>query len=52
MTLMNVMESMYSADGIKKQMMENYIPTLNEEIKNTLIALSFPYTLEFDNRIY
>ena len=49
MTLMNVMESMYSADGIKKQMMENYIPTLNEEIKNTLIALSFPYTLEFDN---
>lgn len=49
MTLMNVMESMYSADGIKKQLMENYIPTLNEEIKNTLIALSFPYTLEFDN---
>ena len=29
--------------------MENYIPTLNEEIKNTLITLSFPYTLEFDN---
>lgn len=49
MSLMNVMESMYSSDGIKKQMMENYIPTLNEEIKNTLIALSFPYTLEFDN---
>ena len=30
-------------------MMENYIPTLNEEIKHTLISLSFPYTLEFDN---
>jgi DNA repair exonuclease SbcCD ATPase subunit len=49
MSLMTVMETMYSSDGIKKQMMENYIPTLNEEIKNTLIALSFPYTLEFDN---
>ena len=30
-------------------MMQNYLPTLNEEIKNTLIALSFPYSLEFDN---
>lgn len=49
MSYLNIMESLYSADGIKKKMMENYIPTLNEEIKNTLIALSFPYTLEFDN---
>lgn len=49
MGLLNIMESMYSNDGIKQQMMENYLPTLNEEIKNTLIALSFPYTLEFDN---
>jgi len=49
MNLLSVMETMYSNDGIKQQMMENYLPTLNEEIKNTLIALSFPYTLEFDN---
>lgn len=49
MGYLTIIESLYSADGIKKQMMENYIPTLNEEIKNTLIALSFPYTLEFDN---
>ena len=47
--LLSVMENLYSNDGIKKQMMQNYLPTLNEEIKNTLIALSFPYSLEFDN---
>lgn len=49
MNMLNIMENMYSADGIKKNMMDNYIPSLNEEIKETLIALSFPYTLEFDN---
>lgn len=49
MVLMDTMKSLYSPEGIKKQMMENYIPTLNEEIKNTLISLSFPYMLEFDN---
>lgn len=50
MNMLNIMETIYSADGIKKNMMENYIPTLNEEIKHTLISLSFPYTLEFDNK--
>ena len=49
MNMLNIMENMYSADGIKKNMMDNYIPSLNEEIKETLIALSFPYTLEFDS---
>jgi DNA repair exonuclease SbcCD ATPase subunit len=49
MNYLEVLESMYSNDGIKQQMMQNYLPTLNEEIKNTLIALSFPYSLEFDN---
>lgn len=49
MNLLDIMEKLYSNDGIKQQMMQNYLPTLNEEIKNTLIALSFPYTLEFDN---
>ena len=48
MALLDIMENMYSADGIKQQIMENYIPILNEEIENTLTALSFPYTLEFD----
>ncbi len=49
MNYLEVLENMYSNDGIKQQMMQNYLPTLNEEIKNTLIALSFPYSLEFDN---
>ena len=49
MNYLEVLETMYSNDGIKQQMMQNYLPTLNEEIKNTLIALSFPYSLEFDN---
>lgn len=49
MNLLNIMESLYSSEGIKKQIMENYLPTLNEEIKSTLLALSFPYSLEFDS---
>lgn len=49
MGLLEIIEELYSNEGIKRQIMNNYIPTLNEEIKNTLIALSFPYSLEFDN---
>jgi len=48
MGLLNVMESLYSADGIKKKMMNSFIPTLNEEIAKALTVLGFPYTLEFD----
>ncbi len=48
MSLLNIMETLYSADGIKQQLMSNYIPILNDEIKNTLSILGFPYTLEFD----
>ena len=46
---LSFMETMYSADGIKQTIMENYIPTLNAEIADTLNALRFPYNLEFDN---
>lgn len=46
---LEILENLYSNDGIKKKMMSNYLPLLNEEIKNTLISLSFPYNLEFDN---
>lgn len=49
MNMLEIMEDMYSNEGIKRQLMDNYIPTLNAEIKETLIALSFPYSLEFDN---
>lgn len=49
MKLLEIMEEMYSADGIKRQLMDNYIPTLNKEVAETLEYLGFPYTLEFDN---
>lgn len=49
MKLLGVMETMYSADGIKQTMMSNYIPTLNKEIDETLNFLGFPYSLLFDN---
>lgn len=49
MKLLDVMETMYSADGIKQTMMSNYIPTLNKEIEETLSFLGFPYSLTFDN---
>ena len=49
MNMLEIMEDMYSNEGIKRQLMDNYIPTLNAEIKETLIALGFPYSLEFDN---
>lgn len=46
---LQILECIYNADGIKKNIMDNYIPTLNSEIKQSLINLSFPYSLEFDN---
>ena len=49
MRMLEIMETMYSADGIKQTMMTNYIPTLNDEIAETLNFLGFPYTLVFDN---
>ena len=48
MKKLEIIETMYSADGIKQTMMNNYIPTLNEEIAETLEFLGFPYSLEFD----
>ena len=49
MKMLEIMDKMYSADGIKQTMMTNYIPTLNDEIAETLNFLGFPYTLVFDN---
>lgn len=49
MGLLTILEEQYSADGIKRQMMQNFIPTLNEEIATALSRLGFPYTLEFDD---
>lgn len=46
---LQILECIYNAEGIKKHIMDNYIPTLNSEIKQSLINLSFPYSLEFDS---
>ena len=46
---LQILECIYNAEGVKKYIMNNYIPTLNAEIKQSLINLSFPYSLEFDN---
>lgn len=48
-TYLEILENLYSNDGIKKKLMSNYLPILNDEIKTTLMSLSFPYSLEFDN---
>ena len=45
---LNVLSSLYSVEGVKKQVIKNYLPQLNREIKATLSKLDFPYTLEFD----
>lgn len=45
---LNTLSSLYSIEGVKKQVIKNYLPQLNKEIKTTLSKLDFPYTLEFD----
>jgi len=47
--LLNELSNIYSTDGIKKEIMENYIPSLNTELMETLSYLHFPYTLDFDS---
>ena len=49
MKLLDIMEELYSVDGIKQTLMSVYIPTLNQEIEKTLQFLGFPYSLSFDN---
>ena len=44
------LNNLYTQNGVvKQQIMNNYIPALNEDIRNILINFSFPYILEFDN---
>lgn len=45
---LELLQNLFSVDGVKKQIIENYLPKLNAEIKETLIRLNFPYTLTFD----
>ena len=47
---LEVLQNLFSIDGVKKQVIENYLPKLNAEIKATMIRLNFPYTLTFDSQ--
>lgn len=49
MKLLDIMEELYSVDGIKQTLMSAYVPKLNSEIEKTLDFLGFPYILTFDN---
>lgn len=44
---LSILEQLYSDAGIKKKILETYIPTLNTEIEYTLNELHFPYKLSF-----
>lgn len=44
-----MLEQLYSDTGVKKKILENYLPTLNREIAYTLNELHFPYTLNFSS---
>jgi DNA repair exonuclease SbcCD ATPase subunit len=44
-----MLEQLYSDTGIKKKILENYLPTLNREIDYTLHELHFPYNLTFNS---
>lgn len=44
-----MLEQLYSDVGVKKKILESYLPTLNREISYTLTELHFPYTLLFNS---
>ena len=46
---LEILEKMYSDDGVKRNVLENYLPILNKEIEYTLSELHFPYNLYFDS---
>lgn len=44
-----ILLELYSDSGIKKRILESYLPTLNKEIDFTLNELHFPYSLKFNS---
>jgi len=44
-----ILEEIYSDTGVKKKILESYLPTLNKEIEYTLSELHFPYSLNFNS---
>ena len=46
---LTILEVLYNNDGVKKKIIESYLPTLNAEIEFTLNELHFPYSLFFNS---
>jgi len=46
---LSILEQLYSDTGVKKKILESYLPTLNKEIEYTLHELHFPYSLYFNS---
>jgi len=46
---LSILETLYSDAGVKKKILESYLPTLNKEIEYTLHELHFPYSLSFNS---
>lgn len=46
----NILLDIYSIEGVKQQVIDSYLPQLNEEIKNGLLLLNFPYQVSFDSK--
>jgi DNA repair exonuclease SbcCD ATPase subunit len=46
---LSILELLYSDSGVKKKILESYLPTLNKEIEFTLSELHFPYSLKFNS---
>lgn len=44
-----ILSELYGDSGVKKRIMDSYLPTLNREIEYTLNELHFPYSLKFNN---
>ena len=49
MSILDIMDKLYSSDGIKRIMMQDNLPLLNADIAKTLQDIHFPYQLEFDD---
>lgn len=45
------LQKVYSLDGVLGLMVENWVPSLNDEIAENLTLLNFPYILKFDKKL-
>lgn len=50
LSLLQQLLTIYSIEGVKQQVINNYLPILNKEIDEHLELLNFPYQLEFDSK--